>query len=298
MHPAPFVYHRAASLQEASGLLAELGEDAKALAGGQSLIPLLKLRLADPAHIVDLSFIRGHSYIHADESRLRMGALAKHAAIERCDWAQRIPILKDCAAGIGDVQVRSRGTLGGSLAEADPSGDWWPVLRTLEAQVVTISGAETKTVPLEDFIPFAYETSLDAGELIAEVTIPVPAVRTGGAYIAFKRAAQVYATASAAVVVRMEDDGHCRRARIALGSAGLSPLDLSEAESLLSGQPVDEAAIEKAAQAAADIAEPLEDYRGSAAYKRALIGALVSRAAKRALRRARGESIEGGHEYV
>src|SRR5256885_305940 len=131
MYPRAFSYHRASSLKDAATLLSQLGEGAKLLAGGQSLIPLMKLRFANPAHLVDLNFISGTSYIEEENGTLRFGALTRHAEIEASAVAAKIPILHDCAAGIADVQVRNRGTIGGSLAEADPSGDWAAVLSTL-----------------------------------------------------------------------------------------------------------------------------------------------------------------------
>src|SRR5277367_3105525 len=135
MYPRAFHYHRAGSLKEAAAMLSQLGDDAKLLAGGQSLIPLMKLRFANPAHLVDLNFISGTSYIKDDNGALRFGPLTRHADIENSALAAKIPILHDCAAGIADVQVRNRGTIGGSLAEADPSGDWATVLFTLSAEV-------------------------------------------------------------------------------------------------------------------------------------------------------------------
>src|SRR5215472_19120075 len=131
MYPKAFQYHRASTLKEASTLLGQLGDDAKLLAGGQSLIPLMKLRFANPAHLIDLNFVAGTSYIHEESGSLRFGPLTRHAEIEASDVAAMVPILHDCAAGIADVQVRNRGTIGGSLAEADPSGDWATVLMTL-----------------------------------------------------------------------------------------------------------------------------------------------------------------------
>src|SRR5437868_4325478 len=135
MYPRAFHYHRAGSLKEAAAMLAQLGEDAKLLAGGQSLIPLMKLRFANPAHLVDLNFVLGTSFIREDNGALHFGALTRHAEIEASAAAAKIPILHDCAAGIADVQVRNRGTIGGSLAEADPSGDWAAVLSTLSTEV-------------------------------------------------------------------------------------------------------------------------------------------------------------------
>src|SRR6202171_3766648 len=161
MYPRSFHYHRAGSLKEAVFMLGQLGEGAKFLAGGQSLIPLLKLRFANPEHLVDLNFISGTSFIRADAGMLRFGAMTRHAEIEYSALARTIPVLHDCAAGIADVQVRNRGTIGGSLAEADPSGDWATVLFTLAAEVHCLGPKGERAVSFTDFITDAYTTNLD-----------------------------------------------------------------------------------------------------------------------------------------
>src|SRR6266699_4470053 len=199
MYPRAFHYHRAASLKEAATMLSQLGDEAKLLAGGQSLIPLMELRFASPKHLVDLNFISGTSYIKEEDGALRFGALTRHAEVESSASAAKIPILHDCAAGIADVQVRNRGTIGGSLAEADPSGDWATVLMTLETEVRCLGTKRKRSIPLRDFVKDAYTTALSHDELVSEVSIQVPPKGSGGAYIAFKRAAPVYPTASAPV---------------------------------------------------------------------------------------------------
>src|SRR5215467_10336994 len=186
MYPRPFHYHRAGSLTEATSMLSQLGDEAKLLAGGQSLIPLMKLRFANPAHLVDLNFITGISYINEEAGSLRFGALTRHAEIERSQIAAKIPIIHDCAAGIADVQVRNRGTIGGSLAEADPSGDWATVLMTLDTQVKCLRSRGERSLALGDFVKDAYTTALEHDELVSEVTVRIPEGNSGGAYIAFK----------------------------------------------------------------------------------------------------------------
>src|SRR5262249_3886753 len=160
MYPRSFHYHRAGSLQEAATMLAQLGEGAKLLAGGQSLIPLMKLRFASPEHLIDLNFVSGTSYIKEDAGTLRFGAMTRHSEIEHSDLAKKIPILHDCASGIADVQIRNRGTIGGSLAEADPSGDWANALITLDTTVHCLGPKGKRNVPLKDLIQDAYTTSL------------------------------------------------------------------------------------------------------------------------------------------
>ena len=202
-------------------MLSQLGDEAKVLAGGQSLIPLMKLRFANPSHLVDLNFISGTSYIKEENNTLRFGALTRHAEIEASPIAAKIPILHDCAAGIADVQVRNRGTIGGSLAEADPSGDWATVLITLPTEVRCLGRTGERSLPLSDFIKDAYTTTLAHDELVREVVLKVPPKGSGGAYLAFKRSAPVYPTASAAVQLTMEGD-ICKDAAIALGCVGLT----------------------------------------------------------------------------
>src|SRR6185437_4713356 len=195
MFPRAFHYHRAGSLKEAATLLAQLGPEAKLLTGGQSLVPLMKLRFASPPHLVDLNFVPGAAYVRQDGGGLRIGALTSHADIEDSHAAAVIPILHDCAAGIADVQIRNRGTIGGSVAEADPSGDWTPVLLTLGAEVRCLSPKGERTVPISKFVVDAYTSALADEELISEIVIKTPPKGSGGAYLAFERSAPVYASA-------------------------------------------------------------------------------------------------------
>ena len=297
MYPRAFHYHRAGSLKEASAMLAQLGDDAKLLAGGQSLIPLMKLRFANPAHLVDLNFISGTAYVKEDNGAVRFGSLTRHAEIEGSAAAGKIPILHDCAAGIADVQVRNRGTIGGSLAEADPSGDWATVLFTLATEVRCLGSNGERTMSLTDFIKDAYTTALAHDELVSEVVVKIPPTKSGGAYLAFKRSAPVYPTASAAVQLTMDGDV-CRNAAVALGCVGLIPIRAKDAETVLHGQTLTEKTIASAIDAARAAAQPQSDMRGSADYKRALVAALVKRAIEIAVRRARGERVDVGHIYA
>ena len=297
MYPRAFHYHRASALSEAAAMLAEFGDDAKLLAGGQSLIPLMKLRFANPNHLVDLNFISGTSYVREENGTLRFGALTRHAEIEASPAAAKVPIIHDCAAGIADVQVRNRGTIGGSLAEADPSGDWATVLITLQTEVRCQNATRDRSLQLADFIKDAYTTALAHDELVHEVAVKIPPAGAGGAYLAFKRSAPVYPTASAAVQLAMEGEV-CRDAAIALGCVGLTAIKARDAEAALRGQPVTEKTVAEAAEAARAVADPQSDMRGSADYKRTLVGALVKRAIDIAVRRARGEQVEVSHIYA
>jgi carbon-monoxide dehydrogenase medium subunit len=196
------------------------------------------------------------------------------------------------------VQVRNQGTIGGSIAEADPSGDWGAALLTLETSVRCVGPKTDRIVPLEEFVKDAYTTVLKHGEVVREIIVKVPGKNSGGAYVAFKRCAPVYASASAAVQLTTDGKDGCKDVRIVLGCVGLTALRATEVESVLRGKTLDEKTIQAAANAAREAAQPLSDMRGSAEYKRVLVGALVKRAIGIAARRAHGEQVEAGHEYA
>ncbi len=297
MYPRAFAYHRAKSYPEAVSLLRELGDEAKFLAGGQSLIPLMKLRLSAPRHLVDLNFIPDTSYVRANGT-LRFGAMTRHAEIAVSAEAARLAILHDCASGIADPQVRHMGTIGGSIAEADPTGDWAPVLLSTGATIKTLGPDGEHSIDIADFVPDAYTTALQPAELVTEISVPLPTERTGGAYIALKRCAPVYASASVAVQLTMTDSRTCKDARVYLGVLGLTATRVTAAEDLLRGQEVSDTRIEQVRQAVVDIAEPQSDMRGSAEYKRQAAGALARIALDAALRRSRGEHVEVSHLYA
>ena len=278
-------------------MLAQLGEDAKLLAGGQSLVPLMKLRFANPSHLVDLNFVPGATYIKQENGAVSFGTLTRHSEIEKSAIADLIPIIHDCAAGIADVQIRNRGTIGGSLAEADPSGDWATVLLTLKTELRCLSPRGERTIPLAEFITDAYTTVLQPDELVREVVVKVPEKGSGGAYLAFKRSAPVYPTASAAVQLTMEGDV-CKDAAMVLGCMGLVPVHVTEAEAALRGHRIDGKALDAAMEAAHEAADPQPDMRGSAEYKKSLVAALVKRASEAAMQRARGKRVEVSHIYA
>jgi aerobic carbon-monoxide dehydrogenase medium subunit len=298
VYAAPFSYYRAASLQEAVKLLQELGEEARVIAGGQSLIPLMKMRMARPAALIDINFIPGLGEINNSKGELRIGAMVRHADLEHSAAGVTVPILHDCATGIADVQVRNQGTIGGSLAEADPSGDWGTALLALDTSVVCVGPDGERAIPLEEFIKDAYTTALAHEEIVTEVRVKMPPKSSGGAHLAFKRSAPVYPTASASVQLTLADHNICKDARIVLGCVGLTAIRTKEAEAALRGKPLDEKNIQTAVDAAKAAADPQSDMRGSADYKRVLVGALVKRAIGSAARRARGETVAAGHEYA
>jgi carbon-monoxide dehydrogenase medium subunit len=297
MYPRAFQYHRAKSYPEAVSLLRELGESAKFLAGGQSLIPLMKLRLSTPGHLVDLNCIPETSYIRSNGA-LRLGSLTRHAEIAASAEVARIPILHDCAAGIADPQVRNLGTIGGSIAEADPTGDWAPVLLATGATVHTLGPNGERSIDIADFILDAYTSALEPAELVREIVIPLPAARSGGAYIALKRCAPVYASASVAVQLTMADDRVCKDARIYLGVLGLTATRVPAAEEALRNQAITPAQMDQVRDAVMAIAEPNSDMRGTAEYKRQAAGALARLAVEAARKRAQGEPVEVTHLYA
>jgi carbon-monoxide dehydrogenase medium subunit len=257
----------------------------------------MKLRFANPTHLVDLNFIPGVAYIKEEGGAVRFGALTRHAEIEKSGVAGRVPILHDCAAGIADTQIRNRGTIGGSLAEADPSGDWAAVLLTQKTEIRCLSPRGERTLPLFGFISDAYTTLLEHDELVSEVIVKSPEKGSGGAYLAFKRSAPVYPTASAAVHLEMEGD-ICKDAAIVLGCVGLVPVKATAAEGALRGSKIDDKAVTAVMEAVRAAVDPQPDMRGSAEYKRTLAAALVKRAIEIAARRARGEQVEVSHIYA
>ena len=257
----------------------------------------MKLRLSTPGHLVDLNFIPQTSYIRSNGS-LSLGAMTRHAEIAASADAAGIPILHDCAAGIADPQVRNLGTIGGSIAEADPTGDWAPVLLATGATVNTLGPDGTRSIDIHDFILDAYTTALQPAEVITDIVIPQPTAHSGGAYIALKRCAPVYASASVAVQLTLDDAQACQDARVYLGVLGLTATRVPAAEDALRGHAITPQLIEKVRQAVMDIAEPNSDMRGTADYKRQAAGALAKLAVHAALKRARGEHVEVSHLYA
>lgn len=296
MYPAPFNYHRAHTVQEAIDFLGQIGEGARVLAGGQSLLPMLKLRFDEPTDLVDVGRIPGLDGISAGPGEAVIGALATHRRIAASSLAQAIPIVNDCANGIADNQVRSRGTIGGSVASGDPSCDWPTLLHTLDARVKCQGPGGERTLDINGFVEDLYQTILQPGELVTGIVFAIPAKGTGGAYCAFKRCAPAYPSISVGVQLKMSGNS-IQEARVALGSSGPTPIRATEAEAELAGGAATAERIVRAAEAAVAAASPFDDRRGSAAYKRQLIATLVRRATGIAVRRASGETVKNSHEY-
>lgn len=288
MLPAPFEYHAPQTTEEALELIDQLGDDGKVLAGGQSLIPLLKLRFASPAHLVDVNRVPGLDFIDERDGVLRIGPLFRHRAAERSSMlASRYPVIAEAASQVADPLVRNRGTVGGSLAHADPAGDWGSVMLALDAEFVLRSRAASRTVRARDFFSGPFTTALQPNELLAEIRIPSAQGRSGGSYLKLERKVGDFATVGVAVQLQM-DDGKVRSAGIGLTAVGPQNIKAEKAESALKGKTLDEAAIKEAAALAAAAAEPKADQRGSVEYKRNVVRVFTERGLRRARDRARG----------
>jgi aerobic carbon-monoxide dehydrogenase medium subunit len=287
MIPASFAYHRPASISEASTLLAQYGDDAKILSGGQSLIPLMKLRLASPPHIVDINRIPGLTYLEERNGVLRIGALVRESDLEKSELVRtRYPILHDTSRVIGDPVVRNLATVCGNLAHADPANDHPATMLALGAEIVATGPRGERTIPASAFFSGPFTTALAAGEILTEIRVPAPPARSGGAYLKLERKVGDFATAAVAVQLTLAADGTCQRVGIGLTNVGLTPIKAGRAEAALQGKRPDEATIARAAQLAAEESEPAEDLRGSEEYKRDLVRVLTVRALRKALERA------------
>jgi len=225
MIPAPFDYHAPASLADAIGLLQQHGDDAKVLSGGQSLLPLLKLRLASVVHLVDIGRIPGLEYIKEEAGYLKIGGRTRESALERSDLIKtRYPILHDTAVVIADPLVRNRATVGGNLAHADPANDHPATMLALGAQVIVAGRDGERTIPIDRFFTGIFATALEPGEILTEIRIPIPPARSGGAYVKLERKVGDFATAAAAAQVTLGSTGAIERAGIGLTSAGPTPI--------------------------------------------------------------------------
>jgi len=288
MLPAPFEYHAPKTLDEALDLLDQLGDEGKVLAGGQSLIPLLKLRFASPAHLVDINRIKELDFIEERDGTLRIGPLFRHKAAERSSLlASRYQVMADAAPQIADPIIRNRGTIAGSVAHADPSGDWGTVLLALDADLVLRSKSGSRTVKVRDFFSGPFSTALQPTEILSEIRIPVARAQTGGAYLKLERKVGDFATVAVAVHLQM-DDGKVGSAGIGLTAVGPQNIKAERAEAALNGARLDDSTIKEAATLAAEAAEPKADHRGSVEYKRNVVRVFTERGLKRAYERARG----------
>jgi carbon-monoxide dehydrogenase medium subunit len=286
MFPAAFDYEAPSTLTEALSILKQRGDDAKVMAGGQSLIPLLKLRFAQPQLIVDIGRIPGLADIKRDDGHVRIGALARHVDIERSkELAKLLPLMVEAVHWIADPLVRNRGTLVGSVCHADPSGDWGSIMLALNAELVAQSNKGERVIPIDGFFQGPFTTTLRPDEIVTAIRIPVPSGSAGGSYHKLERRVGDFATV--AVSVQVELDGRkVKKAGIGLTSVGATNLKAKQAEQALIGHELNDQVIAEAAKLAADAAEPKDDIRGSAAYKKDVVRVFVQRGLKAALARA------------
>ena len=281
MYPARFEYVRPESLDEAVAALGGDG-DAKVLAGGMSLIPLMKLRFAAPAKLVDINRIAGLDGLAEDGGRLRIGALVRHKTCERSQLLRgRYGVLGDAARQIADPIVRNLGTVCGSLAHADPAGDWGSALLALRAEVVAQGPDGERTIPIDELFVGPFTTSLRPGEILVEVRVRDAAAKAGGAYVKLERKVGDFATAAVGVHLSFSN-GTVERAGIGLTAVGPTNLRASAAEDALDGQALDDASIQAASRLAAEAAQPIEDVRGGVEFKRDVVRVLTARAIRRA----------------
>ena len=289
MIPAAFDYHAPKTLAEAVALLREFKDSAKVLSGGQSLLPLLKLRLGQAGHLVDIGRIPGLEYIKEEGGMLRIGGRTREAALERSEVIrQRYPILLDTAQVIADPVVRNMATVGGNLAHGDPGNDHPATMIALGAQVVATGPSGERVIPIDSFFVGLFTTSLKPDEIVTEIRIPVPPARSGGAYVKLERKVGDYATAAAAAQLTLAASGAIERVGLALTNVGPTPVRAAAAEKLLTGKKPDAAALAEAGKAVAQACSPTEDRRGKQDYKREMARVLAQRALKKAVQRAGG----------
>jgi aerobic carbon-monoxide dehydrogenase medium subunit len=286
MFPAAFDYQRARTTEDALDILAAHGDDARVLAGGQSLIPAMRFRLARPAVLVDINAVNELDYLRESDAHLVVGALARDHALETAKFiGERYRLLADAAAIVADPVVRQMGTLVGSLCHNDPAGDW-PVVALASRAEISVRGKNgTRTVQADDFIVDSFTTAVGNGEMAVEARFPTPGARTSGSFQKIERKVGDFATASAAAQIALGPDGTIADAGIAVGAVAAKALRVSEAEKLLRGAKPSKELVRAAMREAEKIADPSPDNRGSAEYKKAMAGVLVGRAITTALER-------------
>lgn len=296
MKPAPFEYHRPTTVGEAADLLADLGHDAELLAGNQSLGIIMANRLATPDHLVDLGRVDGLAGVGIDDDAVEIGATTTHRDLEfDDDLREALPMLPEAAEQIAGPSVRNRGTLGGSVAEADPAGNYPAALVALDADVHVASADDERTVPAREFFIAYMFTDLGPGELVTGVSVdrePFPVDRTGMAFVELKRAAQTFPTVSAGTAVRVDDpaadEPEIEEARVGLANVADVPLHVPDAETAVEGTPLDDDALSKAAAAAEAAADPAPEMHADEAWKVELAGEFTRRSLATAYERAVG----------
>jgi aerobic carbon-monoxide dehydrogenase medium subunit len=288
MIPRSFEYYAPHTLDEAVSLLQRLGPEAKILSGGQSLIPMMKLRLASPPYIVDINRLPGLNHITEQNGSLRIGALARESDLEASPTViSRYQILQDTSSVIADPLVRNQATVCGNLAHGDPANDHPATMLALGAVVIAVGPRGEREIPIESFFTGLFATALQPDEILKEIRIPTPSPSSGGAYLKLERKVGDYATAGVAVQIDLDSAGICRQAGIGLTNVGFSPLKAKKSEAFLAGKMLDQSTIKQAAELAAGESQPFDDIRGPAEYKRDIVRVLTARALNRAFERAK-----------
>ena len=287
MIPPPFDYSRPQTLSEAVALLQQHGDMAKILSGGQSLIPMMKMRLARPEYLIDINQIPDLRYIREDDGYLKIGGLTREADLESSPLIRsKYPIILDTASLIADPQVRNLGTVGGNLAHGDPANDHPATMLALEAEVIAVGPHGERSIPVNEFFLSFFSTALEHGEILTEIRLPIPGPKSGGAYFKLERKVGDFATVGVAAQVTLDDEGACRRVGIGLTNVGATPIKANNAEDFLRGKALDQSNIGRTAELAAEAAQPSSDLRGPAEYKVAMVRELTKRALTRAGQRA------------
>lgn len=288
MKPSPFEYDDVRTVEEAVALLAEHGEDAKVLAGGQSLVPLLNFRLARPERLIDINNVGELDYLQVGDGSLRIGALVRHSALERSEEAAAaVPLLREAVRLVGHVQIRNRGTVGGSIAHADPAAELPVAMAALEARFRVRSTRGERVLGADELFVTHLTTSLDADELLTEIEVPLPAPGTGWAFVEFARRHGDFALGGAAALVRLSEGGSCEGAAVALLAAASTPVRARGAEEFLRGRRLDDQTVREAAALAGADVRPTGDIHGSSEYRHGLIEAMIRRALVAAAGRAK-----------
>lgn len=287
MIPAKFDYYAPTTLSEAISLLDQHGYDAKIIAGGQSLIPAMRFRLAQPAVLIDINRIDGLEYIREEDGYLAIGAMTREAAVDHSPLVKaKYPLLGDTARVIADPLVRNLATIGGNLAHADPANDHPATMLAYNATLVATGANGTRIINIDDFFVGLFTSSLEANEILSEIRIPAPVAGSGSAYLKIERKVGDYAIAAIAVNLVLQGD-LCTAIRIGLTNVAPVPMRASNAEKILQGHTIDGATIEAAAQAAAAECDPSADLRGTVEFKRDLVRVLTARTIRKAIERAR-----------
>ena len=289
MIPPSFEYLAPKTIPDAVALLQKHGDEAKILAGGHSLIPAMRLRLAEPGYLIDISGIGGLDYIQEESGQLRIGAMTCEAALEESEIVRsQYPLLLDTAKMIADPSVRNMATVGGNLAHGDPANDHPATMLALRASVIAEGPNGTREIKIDNFFPDFFTTALSEDEILTEIRIPTPPSASGGAYLKIERKVGDYAAAAVACQLNIDSIGSIENIGLGLTNVGSTPIRASSAEELLKGKKPDENMLAEAGRLAAADSEPMEDLRGSAEYKIALVNELTQRAIKLSIQRAEG----------